>query len=402
MTERALSDNTLLIFPAVTAKQTADGRLIFARKFLDGVCEYARLWQGRVLLAMETSDAPDWSLDTIVVHSADLPFEIRWLPPTEAARRELVRSASLVFAALVPRHVRIADLCAAENVPITFDADMTLAVREGIFRAETRNPLRRMRRHRWNLRLEARYRAALRRASGIQCNGKATFEAYGALTPRPLFYLDTRVRRDMLATPEEREARRARLSAGHPLHLVFSGRLVAMKGVLDLPRVAAALKQHGVKFTLDIFGSGDLEPALRRSIHTLRVTDCVRVPGELPFSDLVRRVAREIDLFVCCHPQGDPSTAFLETMSCGVPLIGYNTEGLRAIVNWAGAGWLTPCGKPHELADRIASFDTNRTALSDAAQVVYEFARMRTFEEEMRVRVEHLKSCATRDSIDGS
>lgn len=203
----------------------------------------------------------------------------------------------------------------------------------------------------------------------------------------------------MVSTAEEREARHSRLLAGHPLHLVFSGRLVSMKGVLHLPRVAAALKQRGIAFELDIFGSGSLEPGLRRAIRTLQLTDCVHVHGELPFPVLVRRVAGEGDLFVCCHPQCDPSTTFLETLSCGVPLIRYNTEGLGDIVRRAGAGWLTPPGKPEALAARIAALDPNRLALIEAAQGAFEFARTRTLEHTMRMRVEHLLSCTERVSV---
>lgn len=170
----------------------------------------------------------DWTLDSMVVAPAELPFTVQALPPTDAARREMIRSAGIVFAALVPRHVHIADLGAAENEPVTYDADMPPAVRAGIIRAETPNPLRRWRRLLWNRQLETRYRTAIKKARGIQCNGTAAFEAYRALSPRPLFYLNTRVRHAMLATSEERAARRARIGAGEPLHLVFSGRLVRM------------------------------------------------------------------------------------------------------------------------------------------------------------------------------
>lgn len=387
-------DNTLLILPPLRAKHSAAGRVILPRKFLDGVSEYAKLWQGRVAVAMTASEATDWSLDMVEANPLDLPFEIRPLPPTPAAQRDLIHSARLVFATLVPRHVAVAALCAEERVPVAYDADMPLAAREGTILAETRNPLLRWRRRRWNCRLEARYRSALRIASGVQCNGPACFQAYSAFTPRPFLYLNTRVRRDMLASPEEREARRARLLAGQPLNLVFSGRLTAMKGVLDLPRVAAALKERHVAFTLSIFGSGEQASALEQASQVLQVGDCVRIEGEVPFQDLVRRVARESDLFVCCHPQGDPSTTFLETMSFGVPLVGYDTEGLRGILDLAGTGWLSPCGNPAALAARIADLDANRPALTAAAERVYEFARRRTFEETMRMRVEHLKRCA--------
>lgn len=389
--------STLLVLPSVTMRRSPDGRVILTRKFLDGICEYARLWPGRVLLAIETSGAADSNIDHIAVNPGDLPFEIREQLASDAALRDLARTAKLVFAALVPRHVQIANLCASENVPLVYDADMPLSVREGIVRAETPNPVRRWRRLRWTRRMEARYCAAISQANGIQCNGTPAFEAYGGLA-RPLLYLNTRVRREMLAAPEEREARRTRLLSGQPLRLVYSGRLVAMKGVLDLALVAAVLKQRRVSFTLDIFGSGELQAALEQKTRTLYLTDRVRFHGTLPFPDLVRRVARENDLFVCCHPQGDPATTFLETMSCGLPLVGYDTEGLHGIVSLAGAGWLTPAGRPEELAACIAEVDQNRPALVEAAERAFEFARERTFEQTMRMRVEHLQDCSVRIS----
>lgn len=394
MSGYASLDNALFILPPLSAKHAADGRVMLPRKFLDGVSEFTKLWHGRVVAAMASGEAPGWTSDLIETSPRELPFEIQPLPPARAARRDLFRSARLVCAALVPRLVSTAELCVEAARPVVYEADMPLSAREGTIRAETRNPLLRWRRRYWSRRLEVRYRAALRISSGVQCNGLQAWKEYGPLTPRPMLYLNTRVRRSMLATPEEREARRARLLAGQPLRLVFSGRLVAMKGVLDLPRVAAALKQRQIAFTLDIFGSGDQRSDLERATRALQLADCVRIQGELPFPDLARRVARESDLFVCCHPQGDPSATFLETMSCGVPLIGYDAEGLRGILDLAGAGWLTPCGNPVVMAARIADLDANRAALVAGADRVYEFARTRTFEETMRVRVEHLEKCA--------
>lgn len=387
------SENILLLLPSVTTQQGVDGRLLLPRKLLDGVCEYARLWNGRIIVAMQPSQGTDWTMDLLQVRREELPFEIQMLPAGTPAPRELIRTAALVFAVLIPRFAHLAAMSTAESVPIVYDADMPFAVRAGIIRISTRNPLRRWRQLLWNRKLETRYRSALGKASGIQCNGLVTFEAYRTLTPRPLLYLNTRVRREMLATSEERERRRARIADRQPLRLVFSGRLVSMKGVLDLPRVAAALKRRGVNFTLDIFGGGNLEPALRDEIDALQVADCVQLRGEIPFPELVRRVASEADLFVCCHPQGDPSTTFIETMSGGVPVIGYDTLSLSSIVRLARAGWLTPCGQPDALAARIDALDRARGELIDAAQSAFEFARGRTFEQTMAARVEHLQQC---------
>lgn len=401
MNGRAVGDNTLLLLTSLTEKRAPDGRLMLGRKFLESMCEFARLWQGGVRVVLEARPIAEQSVDSIALDSGDLPFQIECISLTRADQRERIGSARLVLASLIPRLAGVAELCAAENVPLVYEADNPLVVREGILRVETRNPLLYWRRRLWTRRLETRYRAAIPQARGIQCNGQATFDAYGALTPRSLLFLNTRVRRAMLATEQERAARRARLLENKPLRLVYSGRLIAIKGVLDLPRVAAALKRCKVPFTLDIYGGGALQNALERSVEILQLTDCVRVHGELPFPDLVRRVAGESDLFVVCHPQGDPSTTFLETMSCGVPCIGYGMEGLRDIVNSAGAGWLTPRAQPELLAARIAALDTNRSALVKAAEDAFAFARVRTFEELMRVRIEHLQQCLEGDLPQG-
>ncbi len=393
-----MSDNTLLLLSSVAEKRTQGGDVLLPRKFLDGMYEYARLWHGRILVALVQHRLKDWTLDLVATTERDLPFTLAPLPVSRAAQSNLFCSARVVLVALVPWHTGIARICATERVPVVYDSDMSPAVRAGIIRAETRNPLRRWRRLIWNHNLEARYRAALGQANGVQCNGMSAFEAYRAWTPRPMLYLNTRIRRTMLATPQERQARARRIAAQEPLRLVYSGRITAMKGVLDLPHVAAALKRRGVPFTLDIFGRGDLEPALAALVHRLDVADCVRVQGEIPFPDLVRHVRSQADLFVCCHPQGDPSTTFLETMSCGVPLVGYDAEGLRGIVSVAGVGWLTPRGSPEALAARIALLDQNRAGLVTAAETAFEFARQHTFEETMAARVEHLQQCAANGS----
>lgn len=81
-----------------------------------------------------------------------------------------------------------------------------------------------------------------------------------------MLYLDGRMRAAIMATPQEQAARALHIQSDAPLRLVHSGRLEPMKGAQDLIPVAIALRQAGVSFTLDIFGSGSLGADIAKGI----------------------------------------------------------------------------------------------------------------------------------------
>ena len=196
----------------------------------------------------------------------------------------------------------------------------------------------------------------------------------------------------MLTTAERVAARLARLKKDRTLRLVFSGRLKLMKGVDDLPLVAAHLRRLGIPFEMSICGDGECMSRLRTDVAELGLVDNVKFRGTLDFkTELVPFVANETDLFVCCHRQGDPSCTYLETMACGVPIVGYGNEAFEGLVQASGTGWVVPLGRPVELAERIATIYRDPEAFAAAAQRSLAFARDHTFEKTFRRRIEHLE-----------
>lgn len=384
---------SLLLLSPVSARETEGETISLARKYVDGVCAIAALWQGPVTLLLSGFQRRDETLDNVTVRRRELNFTVCTFPNDNRTLRAYLQTAGLVLVPMLPWYRKIVPLCLELNVPVVSDTDHYPKLREDIIRAETKNPLVRWRRLRWVRRLEPDYRTMIRGAAGTQMNGVSTYDAYAPLSRFPLLYLSTRVRRGDLVTEAQRRMRAERLRAGAPLRLVYSGRWNAMKGADDLPRVAAALRQEGVKFVLDIFGGGTLEPELRRAVANAQLEN-VRLHGALPFPELMRFITNESDLYVCCHRQGDPSATFVETMGAGVPLIGYHREGLGNIVAHAKAGFLSPPDDPSALAARIAQLDRDRDALVSAAEAAAKFAGTHTFENITRMRVEHLRAVA--------
>jgi glycosyltransferase involved in cell wall biosynthesis len=146
---------------------------------------------------------------------------------------------------------------------------------------------------------------------------------------------------------------------------------------------------------MEIYGGGELEARLHRMISEMGLQRHVRLRGVADFAtQLIPAMSSGADLFVCCHRQGDPSCTYLETMSCGTPIVGYDNEAFRGVAWHSGVGWTTPLDDPRALAGRIAQLDSDRAALATAARAAKAFAARHSFEETMRRRVEHLLACA--------
>jgi colanic acid/amylovoran biosynthesis glycosyltransferase len=383
----------LLYFSPLAVTDPDAESLGLPRKFLDGFRAFAERWDGELVLMLPRARRRDDNLDYVFAARRALGFTVRALPDDMSTLREGIQSAALVYALLMTQYVPIAALCQRINVPVVCDADVSPEIREAIVCAQTRNPFLRWRRLLWLRQQEPRLREMLGTAAGAQFLGTPAYDAYAALNRAPLLYFDTRVRCDMLANAEQLRTRLARLRSGAALRLIFSGRWIAIKGVQDLPRVALDLREMGVPFEMDIFGGGALDKPLRDAIARAQLAN-VRVRGELPFPDLMQFAANECDLFICCHRQGDPSGTFVEMMSVGVPIAGYDQSGLRGLVKLSHAGIVTPPDNPRALAEQIAAMHHDREQLRDLTRAAVAFTRDKSFEAMMARRVAHLDMAA--------
>ena len=221
------------------------------------------------------------------------------------------------------------------------------------------------------------------------------FDEYAQLNQHRLLYFDNRITDDLLVDSEALKRRLAKLDAdSDPLQLVFTGRLTITKGVLDLVDVAIELRKQDVNFHMSIVGAGDLADALQSQVHNNGLEAFVDVlPPKAFRSDLIPFVQR-MDLFVCPHPQGDPSCTYIETLACGVPIVGYANEALEGVARYSNAAWPVPLGDYRALAGEIVRLARDRAAVSAASWRALEFATQHTFDKTYRARVDQLRQLA--------
>jgi colanic acid/amylovoran biosynthesis glycosyltransferase len=391
------NSRNLVLTPSVTAVRLRGGGIMLSKRLLSGIAEHARHWGDRVTVLLEP--LPESGLDRdralagdgLELDPADLPFECHILPYSAPEVESLFRSATVVMAAIHNRQLHLAGVAAKAGVPLVFVTEYTLRTRISIAAAELSMSPRLAQRTLWLLDEERRYRIGLKRAAGVQCNGVPTFEIYRHLCSPALLYFDSRISEAMVAPRSRVQARLERMRQGGVLRLGFSGRLNRMKGADELVRIARALRALGVPFTLDIWGGGVLADDIRREIHEHQLGDVVRLHGFVEFEALVPLMQEQVDVFLCSHVQGDPSSTYMEAFTNGIPVIGYANEALAGLLARHPCGATAPIRDRATLARVVAEAWQAPGRLERWSLEALDVAREHTFERTFQRRNEHLE-----------
>lgn len=397
-----MSNNlNLTILQPFRAKKLPNNQVLLTRKLMEATDKFQSFWPGSITVLIEETQKETDNLDKKILKFDELPFKLEILSFETITANTFKNQTSLVLASISYRQNHISKVCQEAGIPCVYVSEYTLKTRQQIATVEHQNNLlRRLWRNRWEETQEWKHRQAIKLANGLQCNGTPTYDAYRHINPNSMLFFDTRITEDMLATYEDIEQRTRKRDENTPLQLVFSGRLNRMKGANYLLDVAQELKQLGIPFELFISGAGELEESMHQRIATSELENCVKMIGLPDFKTVFFPfVKANIDLFVCCHPQGDPSCTYIETMSCGVPIVGYANEAFAGLVNQSKAGWLVEMNQPKLMAKKIAELSRNRDEIKAMSFKSLEFARKHTFDKTFKARIDHIEQIATSSSL---
>lgn len=177
--------------------------------------------------------------------------------------------------------------------------------------------------------------------------------------------------------PAEPTPCRPRRVGDDPLRLLYPGRLDhAFKRSRDLVRLADALTDLGLPFTLTIAGDGpirgDLERAARSHIAAGRVT----LRGAVPPGDMPRMHAEHDMLVMVSGSEGWP-IAVMEAMAAGRPAaITTGCGGAAEVIRDGVDGLIAPVGDMPALARRIAGSARAAGALACLGREAHAAARV--------------------------
>ena len=380
--------DTILLCPAVGIWKIGN-ELYFDRKFHDGLLASITHWPGlfRLAIHLATSSPPKFGLVQFIAD--EFPAKVSVLGADELIDSDLLAGVDIVLAPGDSfNDFHLADLCRRRGIKCIYAIEYTLATRIQIAAIDGSNIWRKLKSILWLMLKERKRLQAFRRSDGLQANGVPAYDAYASLVSNALLYFDSRVTASMGITDEELSTRLSHLDEQAPLRLGFSGRLISMKGADQLVEIAFRLKKHQMPFSFDIFGAGELVPKMQKKIEEYGLSSVVRLRGVADFAnELVPFIKSNLDLFVCCHRQSDPSCTYVETYACGVPIIGYNNRAHQGILARHDVGWSVAMNDVKGLADLIVRLNNHRDEIKTKALNAARFAREHTFEATFQRRI---------------
>ena len=381
----------LLVAPSVTVWQINE-QIYFDKKFYDGFAKYIEMWPGGVVLAIRVSFNNPSKFGLVPYESKNFNAKLIRLEANEKINEKHLQDINVVLASADnQQNHHISQLCKTLNISCVYTIEYIFETRLQIARIESKNFWQKFKTSVWLYQNELKLRRALRNSDGIQANGVPAYSAYAQPCKTNLLYFDTRIEPSMGITDAELESRLSQLDNNNPLRLGFSGRLIKIKGADHLVCLAKRLKNKQIPFSLDIFGDGDLMQKMQQEIKENALTHWVHLHGPVDFKqELIPFIKENIDIFVMCHRQSDPSCTYLETYSCGVPIIGYNNKAHSGILHAHDVGWETKMNGIDELAGLITKLHVDREEIKRKSRLAIQFARNHFFEQTFKNRIDHL------------
>jgi len=151
----------------------------------------------------------------------------------------------------------------------------------------------------------------------------------------------------------------------------MQSRIVPIKDHLTLLRAFAELnKKVNVPLKLKIAGDGESKPALEIEVKDLGLEDKVIFTGMLNESELASFL-QGLDIYVHASFGETMSTAIMQAMACGLPIIASDVEGINNMVSDNINGLLVPVRDAQKMAgllNKLVADQTLRNSLSHAAR----------------------------------
>jgi glycosyltransferase involved in cell wall biosynthesis len=112
----------------------------------------------------------------------------------------------------------------------------------------------------------------------------------------------------------------------------------------------------------------------------LGLSDALRLPGFVPFGDPLLHQYTQSDIFVHIAVTEAMGQVLLEAHARGLPVIGTDVGGVRAVLDGGRAGMLVPPGEPAAVAIAIRDLAADADRRRTYAQCGLELAQERTLE----------------------
>jgi glycosyltransferase involved in cell wall biosynthesis len=184
-------------------------------------------------------------------------------------------------------------------------------------------------------------RRTLRRANALFADGDKLCETTTSISDRECHFMPTLRRFHYKMLPILREK-----------VFLYVGALETHKGIFDLLKAFARIKQDIWDYRLLVIGSGSKADKVQRSINSERLRGKVHLLGNLPNDELINYLQRAQALIIPSHVDSIP-LVFGEALQTATPMVVTDAGDLASLVHDNKLGFVARRKSPASLADAM-------------------------------------------------
>jgi glycosyltransferase involved in cell wall biosynthesis len=148
------------------------------------------------------------------------------------------------------------------------------------------------------------------------------------------------------------------------IRIGYAGRMSSMKAPVDWLKAIAHARSLGARISATWYGDGELRGQMEAGIKALNLSGIVNLPGFVSSRETMLARLRDSHLLVFTHITPESPRCLLESLICGTPLAGYDSDFARDLTDERGGGSYVPRHDWRALGELIASLASNRKVLA--------------------------------------
>lgn len=254
--------------------------------------------------------------------------------------------------------------------------------------------LNRIRKTLWHWSHQRVYFDSLRSSRLSLLQGAAVFDAYKDIAPNPHKVLNVQVTEADRLPDADYAAKLERVRSGATLRILYTGRVIPMKGPDDWQKALHHAFANGLRGAANWFGDGDLIEPMRRGAADRGFADRVAYPGNVERSEVFARM-READLFLFCHLTDESPRCLVESLTAATPIVGFASLYACDLVAERGGGAFVDIGDWRALGDLLVGLDQDRERLARLIEQARDssllYDREQAIQQRIRLMRQHLR-----------
>lgn len=199
-------------------------------------------------------------------------------------------------------------------------------------------------------------------------HGQDCYTAYSPFCNNSHLIHDVHTKPNDIISAQALSVKAQQVKSDETLRICYAGRLEQMKAPFDWVQALSSALNLGVKLHATWIGDGSLFEQTQAMIAQRGLGDAIKLLGFESNHQKVLQKIRDSHLMLFTHITPESPRCLIESLICGTPIVGYESQYASDLVKDFGGGKFVPVKESKQLGELLLSIDRDRTQLSQLIQ----------------------------------